>query len=536
MGSITDSRTTSGLEKFGSDQRFATKPCVTDPDALEAEQVALYINELIINGFASQESLVANFRNIPYARVPARWHQAIPIDPTKEKGSLEATQYALGKGGRGLPVLVWIHGGAFVYGDGGCEFDGQYLVRRSINLGEPILVVGLNYRLGILGFLASKELREEARSRGEVGFNNLGLHDQRVALQWIQQNIHFFGGDGSRLTVAGESAGAISIIAHLRSRVPLFQNAFIMSPAMLIPAPVEEVQGVYNNLVSKLGLSEAPAGQQLATLRSLSPEELHRLTGDRDNILSEDDEFFSDWADQKWEEITTLPSWVRRVAIGLTKDENILFAQRWAAMSAEEMYREWESVYGDPNYAQEVFTAYNITIKSTQAELLAGYVAYTSDAMFDKAVHSIATTHLRSPHPANPKIYLYSFDQPDVLSPNPVFYGGAYHSQDNAFLFQFPQVAGPSAPVKFQATSDTFSSAVLQLIHGKEPWEDVSVSRKFMSFNAEESRLKDEAEGPLVRWDKLVGTEERLKLFMKGKDLMYRAMAYAMALPVDTHR
>lgn len=63
------------------------------------------------------------------------------------------------------------------------------MVRRSIDLGEPILVVGLNYRLGVLGFLSSKELREEAHARGEVGYNNLGLHDQRVALQWVSSPI-----------------------------------------------------------------------------------------------------------------------------------------------------------------------------------------------------------------------------------------------------------------------------------------------------------------------------------------------------------
>lgn len=162
----------SDMPAFEHDERFSIKTGITDASALTAERTTLRINELVINGFVSQDSLVANFRNIQYARIPGRWHEAVPVDITKEKGVLDATQWgprppqpidvlhdatrhlyprmstfdrqsefeclnlniytplsALGKGGRGLPVLVWIHGGAFVYGDGGCEF-GKIIVPR----------------------------------------------------------------------------------------------------------------------------------------------------------------------------------------------------------------------------------------------------------------------------------------------------------------------------------------------------------------------------------------------------------------------
>lgn len=55
-----------------------------------------------------------------------------------------------------------------------------------MQVGRPVLVVGINYRLGMLGFFTSKELRQEARERGEAGYSNLGLHDQRLALQWVR--------------------------------------------------------------------------------------------------------------------------------------------------------------------------------------------------------------------------------------------------------------------------------------------------------------------------------------------------------------
>lgn len=63
-------------------------------------------------------------------------------------------------------------------------------MKRSIDLGQPILVVGINYRLGALGFFSSRELRQEARSRGDVGYSNLGFADQRLALQWVSASRH----------------------------------------------------------------------------------------------------------------------------------------------------------------------------------------------------------------------------------------------------------------------------------------------------------------------------------------------------------
>jgi carboxylesterase type B len=84
-----------------------------------------------------------------------------------------------------LPVVVWIHGGGFVFGDGGPEFDGNALVRHSMDTQNPVVFVALNYRLGYFGFLTSRELQAEAAAAGEVAFTNMAFHDQRVALLWV---------------------------------------------------------------------------------------------------------------------------------------------------------------------------------------------------------------------------------------------------------------------------------------------------------------------------------------------------------------
>ncbi|KAL0580035.1 hypothetical protein V5O48_001969 [Marasmius crinis-equi] len=111
-----------------------------------------------------------------------------------------------------LPVMVYIHGGGFFAGSSS-ELDGNPLVLRSINRGTPVIYASLNYRLGPLGFPAGAE----ADQKGSL---NLGLRDQLAALEWIKRNIAAFGGDPGKVTVFGESAGAVSIgVLFLNSEI-----------------------------------------------------------------------------------------------------------------------------------------------------------------------------------------------------------------------------------------------------------------------------------------------------------------------------
>lgn len=103
------------------------------------------------------------------------------------------------------PVLVHIHGGGYVVGSKIYFSDPSYLLAKS---SDNMIVVGINYRLGALGWLAGPSFQKD-------GTANAGLLDQRMALEWVQQYIHLFGGDKDQVTVMGESAGAGSIVHHV---------------------------------------------------------------------------------------------------------------------------------------------------------------------------------------------------------------------------------------------------------------------------------------------------------------------------------
>lgn len=121
------------------------------------------------------------------------------------------------------PVMVWIHGGGFTEGFSGArQYDASTLVRQG-----DVVVVSINYRLGILGLLATRSL-DAANGRPS---GNFGILDQQAALRWVRSNIETFGGDPRNVTIFGEFAGADSVLALVASPLSkgLFEQAIAQS-------------------------------------------------------------------------------------------------------------------------------------------------------------------------------------------------------------------------------------------------------------------------------------------------------------------
>ena len=175
------------------------------------------------------------------------------------------TPQAAGGSGEGLPVLVWIHGGAFVNGAGSLPwYDGSVLAARG-----DVVVVTINYRLGILGFVDLAEVGGPDYAPS----GNLGLLDQVAALSWVRDNIAAFGGDPNVVCIVGESAGAMSVGTLLTSDAAkgLFHRA-IMQSGTPVAAPRPGSIEVAANLFRELGLAWTAAG--VDQLCELQPSQL----------------------------------------------------------------------------------------------------------------------------------------------------------------------------------------------------------------------------------------------------------------------
>jgi para-nitrobenzyl esterase len=233
---------------------FSTATCAAETLRIEAGQIA---------DVAPDASEIRVFKGIPYAAPPVgelRWKAPQPVQAwngirgaiewgprcvqSNRLGDLDPLNKRMDEDclylnvwtpakptGELLPVMVWIHGGSNLNGAGSQpEYDGSHLA------GKGVVVVTINYRLDVFGFLAHPELTKES---GTNSSGNYGLLDQIAALRWVQKNIRAFGGDPSQVTVFGESAGAFDVSLLMASPLTkgLFTRAIGESGGALTPIP-----------------------------------------------------------------------------------------------------------------------------------------------------------------------------------------------------------------------------------------------------------------------------------------------------------
>lgn len=240
---------------------------------------------------------VAVWKGIPYAKAPLGSLRFRPPEPTTPwKGIYEATKFGpsaiqppseimayLGDtttetsedclylniwspqaDDKRRPVMVWIHGGAFLNGSGtSASYDGTSFATEG-----DVVVVTINYRLGVFGFLHLGDISGEEYE----GSGNCGILDQVAALKWIKENIAAFGGDPNNITVFGESAGAMSIgiLLAIPSAKGLFNKAILQSGASNNILSAETAKRVTGGIMAALGIG----ANDLSKLEDLPTETL----------------------------------------------------------------------------------------------------------------------------------------------------------------------------------------------------------------------------------------------------------------------
>lgn len=314
-----------------------------------------------------------------------------------------------------LPVLVWFFGGAFQWGNTQeMEFDGERLARRGI------IVVSVNYRLACLGFMAHPELTKEQPDAP----TNFGSLDQKAGLHWVYENIAAFGGDPDNISIAGQSAGAASVMAQMGCK----ENRDIIKGAVIFSGMIREPYGTFKD-IRPLSLQEAEALgvsffnllgiSSLKEARALDPYYIRdkyaefAMTNPRMSLLV-DGQFIED---DPYELYISGKSVNVPVMSGNTHDE---FEAYIAAADKNELKEKIEAIA--PGKAEAFIKLLNDTNSDTGRFGIINAVEYSVKAAFSK----------RAQAEDNMPGYYYAFE-PDIPGEdNP----GCFHSIDLWFFFE----------------------------------------------------------------------------------------------------
>jgi para-nitrobenzyl esterase len=333
------------------------------------------------------------------------------------------------------PVMVWIHGGGFLNGS-----SDIYNSRRLATRGD-IVVVAINYRLGALGFLAHPAL---AGSDGALG--NYGLADQQAALRWVRDNIATFGGDPAKVTIAGESAGAMSVCDHLVApeSTGLFRAAIMQSGPCQAQAALPAAERISVDFAARLGC--APPASVARCLRDLPVNRLQdgppyvRIGS---NILT--------GPITGTQRLPVAPPTVAGdgrmarvpVLIGSTADEFTLFvAMTYLRRGGLPSYR---TLMTDTFGAEAPAVAAQYPAERFGGSAALAYAAAVGDGMFSCPIDAMAA----SLAPRTP-VYAYEFTDRTAPLPEPLravpFPVGAGHALELRYLFDMggaPALDGP---------------------------------------------------------------------------------------------
>ncbi|GAA2087781.1 MULTISPECIES: carboxylesterase/lipase family protein [Brevibacterium] len=398
-----------------------------------------------------------------------------------------------------LPVYVFIHGGAFVHGSGAVpQYDGTAFAR------DGIVCVTLNYRLGAHGWLQLPD-----------GPANIGLRDQIAALTWVRENIAAFGGDPERVTIGGESAGAMSVGALLASPAAsgLFRGAILQSGAGHHSLPPETAHQVTLALAEKLGIAPTrtafaavPQADLLTAVKALTVQVQTERDVARFREVAANSMLFSPTVDGEVlptapiTAMTTGTSADVPVLIGTNTDENTLFTVPSGAYEAADTAALHGTLRGlgfaDPEEAAALFD------DTADPRPGAALTAVLTDWMF--RIPAVRAAEARAATATSPS-FMYEFAWPSGTQ------GGrlrACHALELPFAFDTldaehsAALTGPEAP---QALADEVHAAWVSFIRDGDPgWEPYSPDHRAVEvFDLERRTFTDPHSERTAAWEGL---------------------------------
>ena len=420
----------------------------TAPHAVAATTVTVKVEQGLLAGTAGKHADMRMFRGVPFAAAPVgdlRWKA--PQLPAPWKGTREAKEFSAAcwqtpypeaariyrselpalsedclylniwtpakTSEEHLPVMVWIHGGAFTRGSGSTNaYDGEILALKGA------VVVTINYRLGMFGFFAHPDLTAESEHHAS---GNYAFLDQIAALEWVKKNIAAFGGDPKRVTIFGESAGSWAVNVLMASPLAkgLFQRAIGQSGGSFAPMKsLAEAEKSGASLATSMGITRDVA----KTLRGKTAEELLKASDEQSvraivdgYVLPQD--VYTIFAQGKQNDVPLL--------VGNNADEGTALVPQGASIKTGQFVAGAHARFG--SLADEFLKIYPA---GSDEEAVKSFYAAFRDQQFGWEMRTWARMDTKTGHHA---AYLYYFSRvPPGLQSKRL---GAFHAAELAYVF-----------------------------------------------------------------------------------------------------
>lgn len=497
------------------------------------------------------EKPVVHFRSIPYATIPARFKQSVLLstipDAYDGRPKGDFTQYGHAcpqvpqpydtvsgklpgeedrnydeftclnltisaplsqvqkrsedRTEKGLPVMVYVHGGALEEGAGHISALNETVKMTDMAEAENtgVVVVSIGYRLNWFGFIACQDLVDEARGESQLGESDLplfnyGLRDQRNAFLWVKENISGFGGDPDNITAFGESAGAISLSLHLCSDVPLFHRVILQSgsPSCLTNVPTEYHEHRYQKLLEFLSINADTAAARLQALRDTPARRLidaiaaFAMGGFRP-YRGPESQFFPvapTWANQG--SLMANCPWIGDIMIGDSFNEGYVFHDIFKTVCQSKFIANVRRVLGQQR-ANQILNAYGIDPegKIDPNLFVAQGMKLAGDVVFSEPTHSISNALVATrPGDSNRRsVYRYSFGLSNPFPGSVLAFVPGHHAVELYYQFMTLTSRYPTYRNKFfERQAQETSRAWTRFGNGLAPFENAE-------YNLDEGRI-----------------------------------------------